>query len=296
MNTTVVIATYNRGNKVIDALHSLELQDYKDFDVVVVNDGSTDNTKQILDRYALDTPLNIKVLHQLNGGRSKVRNNGAAIAEDGIIIFMDDDMRHNAQAIGLHVQHHQKHKDSILVGNSLEDSALCQTDIQKYRLYLSERWSHKLANLAGPMNRANLHVTAANMSISKKTLNRLGGFDVHLKDSEDYDLGLRAILMGIPVYYNANIIGWHDDFITCRSYIQRKKQYLKSHEVLRKLRPELYGSGYRQATLPTGVKGMIYRLLRGDHWVKLVDSGKLSLLPKKIKYSLYSAIIYSNSI
>ncbi|MBW2252437.1 MAG: glycosyltransferase family 2 protein, partial [Deltaproteobacteria bacterium] len=84
---TVIIPTYNRGWILKEAIDSVLSQDFEDFELIVVDDGSTDNTCDILDGYARD----IIVLRQDNRGVSAARNAGIAFASGHFIAFLDSD-------------------------------------------------------------------------------------------------------------------------------------------------------------------------------------------------------------
>ena len=84
---SVIIPTYNRGWILTEAIDSVLAQDYKDFELIVVDDGSTDNTREILDTYGQD----IIVLRQANKGVSAARNRGIAAAGSQLVAFLDSD-------------------------------------------------------------------------------------------------------------------------------------------------------------------------------------------------------------
>ena len=84
---TVIIPTYNRGWILKEAIDSVLSQGFEDFELIVVDDGSTDNTQDILDGYARD----IIVLRQDNRGVSTARNLGIASASGQFIAFLDSD-------------------------------------------------------------------------------------------------------------------------------------------------------------------------------------------------------------
>ena len=84
---SVIIPTYNRGWILNEAIDSVLAQDYKEFELIVVDDGSTDNTRAILETYGQD----IIVLRQANKGVSAARNRGIAEAGGQLVAFLDSD-------------------------------------------------------------------------------------------------------------------------------------------------------------------------------------------------------------
>ena len=73
---SVIIPTYNRGWIVREAIDSVLAQGFKDFEVIVVDDGSTDDTDRILESYA----ASIRFIKQTNLGVSAARNKGIAVS------------------------------------------------------------------------------------------------------------------------------------------------------------------------------------------------------------------------
>ncbi|MBP3515015.1 MAG: glycosyltransferase family 2 protein, partial [Alphaproteobacteria bacterium] len=87
MKVSVVINTYNRAEYLDRALQSLYYQEYPDFEVIVVNGPSTDNTEEIMQKYAQD----IKIGHCSEANLAISRNIGIAMASGDYVAFMDDD-------------------------------------------------------------------------------------------------------------------------------------------------------------------------------------------------------------
>ncbi|MGE4514454.1 MAG: glycosyltransferase family 2 protein, partial [Chryseobacterium sp.] len=85
---------FNAENTIIKALDSVKNQDYdlKQFEIIVINDGSTDQCKVLAENYRdAHSELNIKVITQKNGGVSKARNAGLKVATGDYIAFLDSD-------------------------------------------------------------------------------------------------------------------------------------------------------------------------------------------------------------
>ena len=90
---SVVVPTYNRGKLVRQCVESLFIQDYpiKKYEIIVVNDGSKDNTEQILRELNGITPVKFLWFNQENKGVSAARNLGISKSSGEIICFIDDD-------------------------------------------------------------------------------------------------------------------------------------------------------------------------------------------------------------
>ena len=90
MNISVIIPVYNIESYLDSTLKSLLDQTYKDFEVILINDGSVDRSTDICDEYAAKYNF-IKVIHKPNGGVSSARNVGIENAQGKWIFFLDGD-------------------------------------------------------------------------------------------------------------------------------------------------------------------------------------------------------------
>ncbi|CAI1668507.1 Poly-beta-1,6-N-acetyl-D-glucosamine synthase [Serratia proteamaculans] len=95
---SIVIASYNTDKYIVECVNSATQQDYENIEVIVVNDGSTDTTEELLSELARKS-AKLKILTQKNQGQSVARNNGAAIATGEFIIFLDSDDLFDKQLI-----------------------------------------------------------------------------------------------------------------------------------------------------------------------------------------------------
>ena len=85
-----IIPCYNVEKYLAECVDSILAQSVADFEVILVNDGSKDNTGAICDAYAAKDPR-VKVIHKENGGQSSARNMGTAVAKGDYIIYIDSD-------------------------------------------------------------------------------------------------------------------------------------------------------------------------------------------------------------
>lgn len=87
---SIIIPVYNVSKYIEDCLKSILGQSFEDFEIIIINDGSTDNSGEICDNYAINNNC-IKVVHKLNSGTASARNTGLKIAKGKYIWFVDSD-------------------------------------------------------------------------------------------------------------------------------------------------------------------------------------------------------------
>lgn len=88
---TVFTPAYNRAHLLPRLYESLKAQTYKDFEWVVVDDGSKDNTREVVERYATTAPFPVRYYHQENGGKHRAINRGVREAKGELFFIADND-------------------------------------------------------------------------------------------------------------------------------------------------------------------------------------------------------------
>lgn len=88
---SVIVPTYNRANLLPQALASVLRQTHKEYELIVVDDGSTDNTQEIVASFAPQLSRPIRYIHQVNRGEPAARNRGLAVARGTYVAFLDSD-------------------------------------------------------------------------------------------------------------------------------------------------------------------------------------------------------------
>ncbi len=200
---SVIIPTYNRGWIIKEAIDSVLAQDYTEFELIVVDDGSTDHTSDVLDSYKNV----IKVFSQKNKGVSAARNRGIAEASGQFIAFLDSDDLWLSQKLSVQIEFF----------NQTPDVLICQTEEVWIRngLRVNPKKRHKKPS--GMIFKPSLElclVSPSAVMIQRSLFDRVGEFDETLPACEDYDLWLR-ISCGFPIHLiDTPLIikrGGHDD-------------------------------------------------------------------------------------
>jgi len=290
---SVIVPSLNGAKRLPSLLNALQQQTFKAFELIVVIDGSTDESYTILKNFKVSFP--VIVITQENQGRAAARNTAAQYAQSPLLVSMDDDMRPLPDCLQKHYEFHAQNSNVILGGRQVGDPNIMTTEIQRFKLYMENQWLKELPAQPIPLSPENLSLTAANLSIPTSLFAQLGGFDARLRNAVDIDLAMRAYLAGVSIYFAMDIVAWHDDRITCRSYILRQREYRKAYQLLHKLKPEVVEQfpHVRQHTLPNWKKN-IFRLFSLKFFVDTIDNFNFYrfILPRKLRYYFYNRVIF----
>ena len=192
MNThptiSVIIPTYNRAGMLKEAIDSVLAQDYSDFELIVVDDGSTDETPQILNGYG----GKIKRICQPNKGVSAARNRGIAAASGEFMAFLDSDDLWLPDKLTI--------QSEFL--RSTPDALICQTEEIWIRngVRVNPRERHrKVSGMIFERSLALCLVSPSAVMLRRGLFDEFGLFDESLLACEDYDMWLR-VSCRCPVY------------------------------------------------------------------------------------------------
>ena len=128
MKLSIILPIYNVEDFLEECLDSLVNQNYSSYEVIAINDGSTDNSLKILRKYEKKYPKLIKVIDKENGGLSAARNDGIKLAQGEYLFFVDSDdciLPNSLEILGKYL-----HEDydvieyPFMVGTSIDNSKL----------------------------------------------------------------------------------------------------------------------------------------------------------------------------
>lgn len=114
---SVIIPAFNASETIISCLNSVILQTYSNIEIIIIDDGSTDNTLDIVKEYKeIENITNLQIVSQINSGPSAARNLGIKMATGEFIAFLDSDDTWTLNKIEKQIQVFQSKKNAILVG------------------------------------------------------------------------------------------------------------------------------------------------------------------------------------
>jgi len=183
---SVILPTYNRAHCLAETLNSILSQTYKNLELIVIDDGSTDDTRQLIEQFN----GNIRYYYQENHGVSNARNHGIRKVQGEFIAFADSDDTWSPNKIEQQLAFFNRHP---AIG-------LCFTDalIKKKNGKVKEKYQvigHNDDAVYG-LNEVlqDPYFGLPTVMIRTSVLNATGGFDESLKTAEDLDLYFRVAL------------------------------------------------------------------------------------------------------
>ncbi len=191
---TVIIPTYNRAHLIKDAVESVLNQAYQNFELIVIDDGSTDNTKEFLRGYK----DKLRYLYQENQGRSAARNYGINLAKGEFIAFLDSDDIWFPDKLARQVPILESAPPDVVLVHGYK----CIVDKNLQPL---PGWEFKLRNLYTLAERGEETyfnylkspcIFTSTILVRIKALLEINGYDISIQGREDLDLYLRLLLKG----------------------------------------------------------------------------------------------------
>jgi cellulose synthase/poly-beta-1,6-N-acetylglucosamine synthase-like glycosyltransferase len=226
--TSVIVCTFNGSRTLSKCLESLLRLDYPNYEVIVVNDGSTDTTAKIASNYGF------RVITTENRGLSSARNTGLKAATGEIVAYIDDDahadphwLRYlastfmNTQHVGVGGPNIAPPDDGLIA------ECVAHSPGNPVHILLSDSEAE--------------HIPGCNMAFRQAALAAIGGFDPQFRIAgDDVDVCWRLQQKGWTLGYSPGAMVWHYRRNSVRAYWKQQHNYGKAESFLEKKWPEKY--------------------------------------------------------
>jgi glycosyltransferase involved in cell wall biosynthesis len=206
LDASVVVATYNREQRLGELIDALKAQTLpaERFEVIVVNDGSSDGTARVLAAAADETELRLRVIDRgQNGGRASARQAGWRAASAPLIAFTDDDCRPHPGWLEAGIRAAREQPGAIVQGRTEANEAELAAIPPARRAFAR---TIRVAALDPTLQTCNIFYPTS-------LLERVGGFDTdsfgRVHGGEDSDLAWRAIEAGAQVRFADDAVVTH---------------------------------------------------------------------------------------
>ena len=225
---SVVVCSYNGSRTIRDTLEGLRSLDYPDFEVIVVNDGSTDATPEIAAEYP------VRLISTPNRGLSNARNTGWQAASGEIVAYIDDDayppphwLKYLAYAF-LTTDHVGVGGPNIAPpGDGPIADCVANAPGGPVHVLVTDTIAE--------------HIPGCNMAFRRSALAEIGGFDPRYRTAgDDVDLCWRLMDNGGTIGFHAGAMNWHHRRNSLKMYWRQQKGYGKAEALLEEKWPERY--------------------------------------------------------
>jgi len=229
---SVVIPTYNSSDLVVQAVASVLAQSYADYEIIVVDDGSTDNTRNVLAPYA----DRIRYVWQENQERSAARNRGIRLACGELVAFLDADDVWLSGHLEQHVTALDDNPEAVLAYSSVQfiDTDGLPTKYHGHP-HLGAVGGQTVVQSAYPRLCFGCAMFTCGVVVRRSAFDRAGLFDTHLNLGEDWEMWIRLARQGAFVYVprvlsQYRVENWHaqeekrarDDLVAQYTYVIEK--------------------------------------------------------------------------
>lgn len=287
MKISVIIPTYNRKNILIKCLDALFEQTYPmdDFEIVVVDDGSTDGTESIVKDRMVKSPVGLRYFKQEKKGPAAARNMGIESAKGEIVLFIGDDIIASPLLLEEHVKWHNKYSnDSLAVLGYVTWSP--DIEITPFLEWLDEsgaQFGYKLIN--DPDNVSYRFYYTSNASVKKEFLLKHGLFDEDFPYAamEDIEIAYRLKDKGLKIVYKKSALAYHEHKIDMENFLKRSELVGRSMGIFYEKHPlfKKETKNFPIFNLKTSIKFLIWGLtfLIGE------------IMPKRLLFLGYSYLV-----
>jgi glycosyltransferase involved in cell wall biosynthesis len=183
VETSVIIPTYNRLPFLKEAVGSVLNQSYRNFELIIVDDGSTDGTPD----FVANLGNQIKHIYKSNGGPSSARNRGLGEAAGEFITFLDSDDLWHKDKLKVEIEFMQSHPEATVC---YTDETWIRRGVRVNQRKKHQKYSGWIFERCVPL----CMVSPSSVLMRREFFDEVGYFDENLPVCEDYDLWLRASL------------------------------------------------------------------------------------------------------
>jgi glycosyltransferase involved in cell wall biosynthesis len=235
MNISVIIPTYNRGKKILGSLEALCRQTIAvdEFEVLVVDDGSTDDTQSCVQGFFDAKNLQTWKLLPLyqNAGKPAALNAGIKEAKGIFILFTDDDIIPERPWVEAHLNRHIKESRNVAVVGSVRypDEWVRTSNLVKYHnsRYIGQNGNRITRLISSGGSLPPSHYAGGNSSVPKEILLSVGMFNEKMRRGEDGELAIRLIRRGVELIFEpkAEVVHYDDNVFYYEKWLKKFRNY-----------------------------------------------------------------------
>ena len=291
---SVIVPTYNRLDSLKICLEHLEDQTTRNFEVIVVDDGSTDSTRAWMDAYQAQGRLRLRYVFQQNAGPARARNVAIAMSRAPVCLMIGDDILVSRDFVQNHLALHESRPELQVAALGLTTWCDTRQSVTPFMRWLDESGMQfaytDLQKGGAPSWR---HFYTSNLSVKTETLRRFPFNEVFRKAAtEDLELGYRIDrALDLELIFLPNASAKHLHPTSFLQSCRRMRGVGEGMRIFHQIRPELKGatseSRERMKNLVLGAGWLVaFVTAAGDRLTRFWCPNPLMRLALKFHYAL----------
>jgi poly-beta-1,6 N-acetyl-D-glucosamine synthase len=283
---TLVVPAFNEGLVIQPALRSLLQLDYPNYEIVVIDDGSTDDTYEKAMVVAKESrEIRVRVITKRNGGKAEALNTGMSVARGEFILNMDGDSKLTSNTLRACIRHFDNPRVGAVAGNV---KVLNRENIWSNIQALEYVEGLAMARKAQSFMRVVNIIPGPLGMFRKSVLQQVGGYD-HDTFAEDCDLTLKILMRGWHIAYEPTAIAWVET--PSRLLDLLKQRYRWTRGILQATRKHSHAMWQPRKA---GINFYIlwYMLFEGILWPFSTVLGNIFFVYVGLQYGLATLLFY----
>ena len=283
---SLVVPAYNEGVVIQAAIRSLLLLDYPNYEILVIDDGSTDDTYEKALGVAREPhSIPIRVITKRNGGKAEALNTGMTAARGEFILNMDGDSKLSSNTLRACIRHFDNPKIGAVAGNvKVINRENMWSNIQALEYVEGLAMARKAQSFLRIVN-----IIPGPLGMFRKTvLQQVGGYD-HDTFAEDCDLTLKMLMRGWQIAYEPAAVAWVE---TPSQLLNLLKQRYRWTRGILQATNKHKASLWQPRTAGVNCFILWYMLFEGIMWPFSTLLGSVFFAYVGIQYGLSSLLFY----
>jgi len=232
---SIIVPVYNEGKVIRNSISSLLKLDYFHYEIIIVNDGSTDDTKQIAESMVgyqdgLYGKVLVSLINQPNLGKARALNAGIFYSKSDFVLCMDGDSQLSPESIKVAVRHFKDPKIGAVAGNvKVQNRKRFFTDLQALEYIEGLNMARSAQSYFRLVN-----IIPGPIGIFRRSAIEQAGFYSSDTYAEDADLTLKLLSKGWKIYYEPKSISYTEAPVTLQQLL--KQRYRWTRGILQSIR------------------------------------------------------------
>jgi glycosyltransferase involved in cell wall biosynthesis len=233
---SVIIPAFNRAYCVADAVESVRGQTFKDYEIIAVDDGSSDGTAEVLEKFG----DKVRLIRQVNRGVSAARNTGIRAAQGNWVAFLDSDDRWHPEKLERQLNAIDKYSAKICFTRCVNSQKETLRDIEFVSSISHEPEILYVQNSADSVCLSPRHPLIQTMVAEKKLLEKAGLFDESFHAAEDAELIFRLSFLSGFIYIDRPLATIFEYSVNSLTYTETLGPMARRHQSYLRLLGQMY--------------------------------------------------------